>query len=52
MTPSKPWNMVNLEKVLKSLKKDKCRDPHGLVNELFFTNIAGAQLKNITVDII
>ena len=45
MTPSKPWNMVNLEKVLKSLKKDKCRDPHGLVNELFFTNIAGAQLK-------
>ena len=37
--------MDNLEKVLKSLKKDKCRDPHGLVNEIFSTKVAGAHLK-------
>ena len=45
MTPSKPWMMNDLEKVLKSLKKNKCRDPNGLVNEIFFTNTAGAHLK-------
>ena len=45
MTPSSPWKMDDLEKVLKSLKKDKCRDPHGLVNELFSTKVAWAHLK-------
>ena len=45
MTPTSPWKMQDLEKVLKSLKRNKCRDPHGLVNELFFTNVAGAHLK-------
>ena len=33
MIPSKPWIMKDLELVLKSLKKDKCRDPQVLVNE-------------------
>ena len=46
MKPSNPWIMNDLEKVLKSLKKNKCRDPHGLINEIFFTNIAGAHLKS------
>ena len=45
MRPSTLWTMQELEIVLKSLKKDKCRDPHGLVNEIFSTNIAGKFLK-------
>ncbi len=42
-----PWNMSDLETVLSSLKKNKCRDPSpsGLVNELFFTENAGKDLK-------
>ena len=39
--------MEDLEKVLKSLKKVKFRDPQGLVNELFFTKVAGAHLKTL-----
>ena len=31
-----PWTLKQLEKVLDGLKKDKCRDPKGLINELFF----------------
>ena len=42
---SKPWNLEELDKVLSSLKKDKCRDPKGLINELFLTNIAGLDLR-------
>ena len=45
MTPSNPWDMKDLEVVLKSLKRNKCRDPHGLVNEIFSTNVAGTHLK-------
>ena len=45
MTTSKPWMIKDIEKVLKALKKDKCRDPHDLVNEIFFTNVAGTHLK-------
>ena len=45
LKPGKPWQMKDLELVLKSLKKDKCRDPHGLINEIFFTNVAGSSLK-------
>merc|ERR1712082_230975 len=37
--------MSDLETVLSSLKKNKCRDPSGLVNELFFTENAGKDLK-------
>ena len=40
-----PWTQENLEKVLDSLKKDKCRDPNGLINEIFATNVAGKNLK-------
>ena len=42
---SKPWNIEQLEVVLKSLKKNKARDPHGLVNELFRPEVAGEGLK-------
>jgi hypothetical protein len=39
------WTMEDLESVLSSLKKNKCRDPKGLVNELFSTDVAGKDLK-------
>ena len=32
---SKPWTENNLFDVLKILKNNKTRDPHGLINELF-----------------
>ena len=32
---TQPWTLKELEKVLNSLKKEKCRDPNGLINELF-----------------
>ena len=41
-----PWTIQDLEKALKSLKKDKCRDPNGLINEIFPTEVAGKDLKN------
>ena len=43
LTPD--WTMENLEKVLKNLKKDKSRDPNGLINELFMNEVAGDDLK-------
>ena len=42
---SKPWNMQDLEKVLKSLKNNKTRDPLGMINEVFKAGCAGADLK-------
>ena len=35
----------DLENVLKKLKNDKSRDPHGLVNELFKPGVAGSDFK-------
>ena len=32
---TKDWKMESLDKVLKSLKNNKSRDPHGFVNEIF-----------------
>ena len=40
-----PWVMKDLDKVLKHLKKDKSRDPHGLINEIFKREVAGDDLK-------
>ena len=42
---SKDWTMSDLEKVLKSLKLNKSRDPHGLLNELFKPGVIGKDLK-------
>ena len=42
---SKPWNLKDLEKVLQQLKKKKCRDPQGYLNELFQSEAAGIDLK-------
>ena len=40
-----PWNMKDLEKVLGKLKKQKARDPLGLVNDIFRSEVAGDDLK-------
>ena len=32
-----PWNMMEMEKAIKSMKNKKCRDAHGLINELCIT---------------
>ena len=42
---TRPWNMEQLEEVLKYLKNNKSRDPFGYANELFKDNSAGADLK-------
>ena len=42
---SKPWKMQDLEKVLKSIKNNKSRDPLGMINEVFKAGCAGADLK-------
>ena len=38
--------MNDLEEALKSLKNNKCRDPDGLIRELFKEEVIGADLKN------
>ena len=43
---SKPWKVEQLLKVLNSLKDNKSRDPHGLVNEIFKPGVAGQDLVN------
>ena len=47
---SEPWTMMNLESVLKKLKKDKARDPNGWANELFKDGVAGWNLKISLLD--
>ena len=42
---SKPWCANDLDLVLQKLKKNKSRDPHGLVNELFKPGVIGSDLK-------
>ena len=37
--------MQDLDKVLKKLKTNKTRDPHGLINELFKPGVIGLDLK-------
>ena len=40
-----PWTMKQLQKVLRSLKKGKARDPLNLVNEIFRPEVAGSDLQ-------
>ena len=39
------WTLNDLEDVLKGLKKDKCRDPFGYINEIFKPDVCGEDLK-------
>ena len=43
---SEAWTLNNLEIVLKSLKKGKCRDPQGFINDIVKPDVIGADLKN------
>ena len=45
MNKSKDWDMNSLDKVLNKLKKNKSRDAHGLINELFKPGVCGKDLK-------
>ena len=37
--------MNQVEEAIKTLKKNKSRDPNGWINELFMDGIAGCNLK-------
>ena len=41
-----PLTMANLEDALKDLKNAKCRDPEGLIREVFKIDVIGDDLKN------
>ena len=41
-----PWDMNDLDAVLKYLKNNKSRDPLGNINELFKPSVAGDDLKH------
>lgn len=45
LNKSCPWTMTNLELALKSLKNGKCRDPEGLIREIFKEEVIGDNLK-------
>ena len=44
-----PWEMADLEIVLKNLKNNESREPNGLINELFKEETAGDDLKRATL---
>ena len=46
MNVSSEWTMADLESALANLKRNKSRDPEGLINELFKTDVIGLNLKN------
>ena len=42
---SEPWTIDDLRRVLKSLKNNKSRDPHNLINELFKPENIGSDME-------
>ena len=46
------WTRKNLNVVLKSLKKNKTRDPLGLVNEIFKPKVIGEQLERVLLSLL
>ena len=40
-----PWQMNDLEEAIKTLKNGKCRDPEGLIREIFKEDVIGEDLK-------
>ena len=42
---SPQWTMTNMEKAIQSMKKNKCRDSDGLINELLKEDVAGRDFK-------
>ena len=48
----KPWDIKSLRVVLKSLKKNKSRDPHELINELFRPENIGSDLESALLQLL
>ena len=48
---SKLWTLADLEKVLRKLKTNKSRDPHGLINDIFRPGVIGEDLKLAMLDL-
>ena len=42
---TKPWVIDDLENAIKSLKSGKCRDPEGIIREVFMDECMGEDLK-------
>ena len=45
MQKYEPWKLENMRVVLKALKKNKSKDPHGLINELFRPENIGSDME-------
>jgi endonuclease III-like uncharacterized protein len=43
---TKPWTKDQMRNILKKLKNNKSRDPHGLINELFKQGVIGKDLED------
>ena len=39
------WSNEDLDRVLKKMKNNKSRDPHGLINEIFKPGVIGSNLR-------
>ena len=48
---TEPWNIHDLNEVLKSLKSNKSRDPNDLANEIFKPEVAGDDLKHAILNL-
>ena len=46
MKKAEPWDIESLRRVLKSLKKNKSRDPHDLIYELSRLENVGSDLES------
>ena len=46
-----PWTQKELKQVLSSLKSNKCRDPNGMINEIFKPGVIGADLQIALLDL-
>ena len=42
---SPPWAMASMDKAIRSMKSNKCRDPKGLINELLKPEVSGSDFK-------
>ena len=49
---TEPWSIQETRKAIKSLKKNKTKDPNGIINELFMNGCAGEDLENALVKLI
>ena len=49
---TKPWSIQEMRKATKSLKKNRTKDPNGMINELFMNECAGEDLEKALVKLI